>query len=355
VITNSDSYPSPVTAFTRVNGWGVGSHSVVINGGIDVGNERVEVRLHYRVTSGQSDLKLEDFWTVPRVPNSGYEKTRVCVKVSNIGNAHSSFFTPQLYMDNIIQAYLLPRQEGLPPRSKPGNRQTYCGMMPTPAEGKHRLAVRLRTEEFDFNTGNNHAEKELVSQKRMTQEEAWKRVWGQVTAFGDHVRQLKAALGLNGAALPHLPKGIRPVSWHNPYGHPLFNESGMFLNSSGKLLRVAGPSRFDKRKGFKKSPPRRARQNQQEVLQHVSNIRNRAVNIQTEAQMLRGAYLDLQKEAAAKKTADLMGAAKQYYQRCLNLRKAILDSNVPKIEEGVRVLQGGHTNMTKRLKLLQKF
>jgi hypothetical protein len=148
---------------------------------------------------------------------------------------------------------------------------------------------------------------------------------------------------------------MMPVSLPSSYIPTLFNESGMFLNSSGKMLRVAGPSRFDKGKGFKKSPPRRARQNQQEVLQLVSNIRTRAVNIQSEAQGLRVAYLDLQKEAAAKKTADLMGVAKQYYERCLNLRKAILDSNVPKIEEGVRVLQGGHTNMTKRLKLLQKF
>ena len=51
------------------------------------------------------DLALHDFWTVPRVPNPGYEKTKLCVKMSNIGNALSSSFTPVIYLDNMDRAY----------------------------------------------------------------------------------------------------------------------------------------------------------------------------------------------------------------------------------------------------------
>lgn len=349
-----------------------GAYSSVVKEGdkFKAKHNQAKIRLYYSIVAYRPDLKLVDFWTVPRVPNAGYPKTRMCIKVANGGHDVSDRFHAQVLIDGVASAYSLPVVDAIP-SSGPGSRRELCGQIRTPEAGRHRLRVELKPDRFDLNIQNNAIEKEIQATKRLTYQEAWRRTRQQVVAFIREVEDIRKALGLTAASRGGRAPEMLPASFAGRRGMPrvAVRARAVATAAPGEVVQLR--PRLEKRPGRPSRPPGRMmprrrepipRQpskefevDQQEILQMVSGLRRRCVRIQGEGQHLQHAYRDLGKNGSAEAASKLIDKARYFYELGGHLDRAIRENNGSSMKTYVGALRDGGEAMKRQLNVLRKF
>ncbi len=146
------------TASFRSPNWGIGRYAKKTK---RPHRSNPQIRLHFQIQPWSPDLALKKIYTVPGQPSGLTPRTKMCVRVSNLGNVYSSPALPVVYIDNMSNTYSSLRRMD---RIGPGETRAHCGSIRNPGPGTHQVRVQLEPIFGDSNPGNHRLDRTITWQ-----------------------------------------------------------------------------------------------------------------------------------------------------------------------------------------------